>query len=260
MKKLTFTLCSLALATASAASSASDTYILNGNIYTKQNSWIVEAGVAGSSDLVKDQKDNVGPLLNVGYQGEDFNVAVSGINYRFLGNDSDRVNMSAYLSSSGLAFDKDSSDYLKGMSKRKMSVDLGLNADFKTAQGTLSTYFQHDVSGAYKGYNASIRYFHPMSLGTMDFVPFTGLSYLNEDYVDYYFGVKKKEATAKRKAYKGSGDFSYHVGYKLILPLSEQWELTQTTSFQRLGKKIADSPIVDDANQWMLGATVAYHF
>ena len=94
----------------------------------------------------------------------------------------------------------------------------------------------------------------------MDLVPFAGLTYQSKDYVDYYFGVKDKEATQARKAYKGSGDVSYNLGYKLILPINDSWELTQMTAYTRLGDNIADSPIVDSANQWTVGATVAYRF
>ncbi|KFI12168.1 MipA/OmpV family protein [Vibrio coralliilyticus] len=258
MKKLTILVSTLVAATA--AHAAGDTYIRNGNIYTKENSWIAELGGAGVSDLYKDQKHNATLLGNFGYQGEDFNASLQGINYRFLGNTGDMFNMSAYLGSSGLMYDHDTSDFLKGMDKRKASLDLGINADFHLSQGTISTYAQHDVTDTYDGYLAGVTYFLPMSVGSMDLVPFAGLTYQSKDYVDYYFGVKDKEATQARKAYKGSGDVSYNLGYKLVLPINDSWELTQTTAYTRLGDNIADSPIVDSANQWTVGATVAYRF
>lgn len=258
MKKVALLVTTLAVA--SAAHAAGDTYIRNGNIYTKQNSWIVEAGAAGVSDLYQGQKHNVAPLLNFGYHGEDLNVDFNSANYRFLGGNADMFNMSGYVASSGLTYDHDSSDYLKGMDKRDLSIDLGLNADFHLAQGTVSTYAQHDVSNTYNGYVAGVKYFYPMTLGKADFVPFAGASYMDKDYVDYYFGVKNKEATANRKAYSGSGDVAYNLGYQLVMPLSDNWNLTQTTAYTRLGSKVSDSPIVDSANQWLVGATVAYHF
>lgn len=257
MKKLTLIITAITMAN---AAYASDTYIRNGNIYNKENSWVAELGAGGMTDLYKGQKHNVAPLANFGYQGEDLNVTLQSINYRFFGNTGDVVNLSGYLGTSGLMYDKDTSDFLKGMDKRHLSLDLGINADFHLSQGTISTYYQHDVVDTYDGYLTGVKYFLPLTIGKADFVPFAGVSYQSKEYVDYYFGVQDKEATQKRKAYTGKGDVSYDVGYKVILPISDNWQLTQTTTYTRLGDEIADSPIVDSANQWLVGATVSYSF
>ncbi|WP_035025648.1 outer membrane protein OmpV [Enterovibrio calviensis] len=247
-------------AVTSAVHAAGDTYILNGGIYTKQNTWISEAGVAGVSDLYKDQKDSVVPIVNVGYQGDDFNIDFSGANYRVYGTDSDRVNIGVLLTSPGLAYDDDTSDFLKGMDDRDLSVDLGLNADFRLGNGVISTYFQHDVSGAYKGYLAGARYFDLYTIGKADLLSFAGVMLQSKDFVDYYFGVNPNEARVNRPAYTGDSSVAYELGYKLIYPLSENWNLTQSTQYTRLGSEVADSPIVDSANQWVVGAAVAYYF
>ncbi|MFW7522766.1 outer membrane protein OmpV [Vibrio ostreicida] len=261
MKKLTVLMPILMVTTtATTAYAAGDTYIRNGNIYTQENSWVAELGGAGVSDLFKGQKHNATVLGNFGYQGEDFNATLQSLNYRFLGNTGDMFNMSGYLGTSGLMYDHSASDFLKGMDKRKASLDLGVNADFHLAQGTISTYAQHDVTNTYGGYLAGVTYYLPMSFGRADIVPFAGLAYQNKDYVDYYFGVKDTEATQARKAYKGSGDVSYNVGYKFIMPVSDNWKITQTTAYTRLGDNTADSSIVDSANQWLVGATAAYYF
>ncbi|ENM5854735.1 MipA/OmpV family protein [Vibrio mimicus] len=239
---------------------AAQTYIRNGNIYTHEGQWVVEAGGFGSSDLLKDQDKSYGALLNFGYHGEDFNADLAGINYRFVGQTGDILNLSTYLTGSGLSYDQDSAKSVKGMDKRNATVDLGVNADIALGDGTVSTYFQHDIFNEHKGYKTGVNYFHIVELGSVDFVPFAGVSYQNSDYNNYYFGVKDKEATAQRKAYRAGGDFSYNLGYKLVYPINDRWEVTQTSTYTRLGSDIAHSPIVESANQWLVGATVAYHF
>ncbi|TXY23724.1 MipA/OmpV family protein [Vibrio mimicus] len=239
---------------------AAQTYIRNGNIYTHEGQWVVEAGGFGSSDLLKDQDKSYGALLNFGYHGEDFNADLAGINYRFFGQTGDILNLSTYLTGSGLSYDQDSAKSVKGMDKRNATVDLGVNADIALGDGTVSTYFQHDIFKEHKGYKTGVNYFHIVELGSVDFVPFAGVSYQNSDYNNYYFGVKDKEATAQRKAYRAGGDFSYNLGYKLVYPINDRWEVTQTSTYTRLGSDIANSPIVESANQWLVGATVAYHF
>ncbi|ENM5766305.1 MipA/OmpV family protein [Vibrio mimicus] len=239
---------------------AAQTYIRNGNIYTHEGQWVVEAGGFGSSDLLKDQDKSYGALLNFGYHGEDFNADLAGINYRFFGQTGDILNLSTYLTGSGLSYDQDSAKSVKGMDKRNATVDLGVNADIALGDGTVSTYFQHDIFNEHKGYKTGVNYFHIVELGSVDFVPFAGVSYQNSNYNNYYFGVKDKEATAQRKAYRAGGDFSYNLGYKLVYPINDRWEVTQTSTYTRLGSDIAHSPIVESANQWLVGATVAYHF
>ncbi|EMB49687.1 outer membrane protein OmpV [Vibrio mimicus] len=239
---------------------AAQTYIRNGNIYTHEGQWVVEAGGFGSSDLLKDQDKSYGALLNFGYHGEDFNADLAGINYRFFGQTGDILNLSTYLTGSGLSYDQDSAKSVKGMDKRNATVDLGVNADIALGDGTVSTYFQHDIFNEHKGYKTGVNYFHIVEMGSVDFVPFAGVSYQNSDYNNYYFGVKDKEATAQRKAYRAGGDFSYNLGYKLVYPINDRWEVTQTSTYTRLGSDIAHSPIVESANQWLVGATVAYHF
>ncbi|ENM5924142.1 MipA/OmpV family protein [Vibrio mimicus] len=239
---------------------AAQTYIRNGNIYTHEGQWVVEAGGFGSSDLLKDQDNSYGALLNFGYHGEDFNADLAGINYRFFGQTGDILNLSTYLTGSGLSYDQDSAKSVKGMDKRNATVDLGVNADIALGDGTVSTYFQHDIFNEHKGYKTGVNYFHIVEMGSIDFVPFAGVSYQNSDYNNYYFGVKDKEATAQRKAYRAGGDFSYNLGYKLVYPINDRWEVTQTSTYTRLGSDIAHSPIVESANQWLVGATVAYHF
>ncbi|ENM5814326.1 MipA/OmpV family protein [Vibrio mimicus] len=239
---------------------AAQTYIRNGNIYTHEGQWVVEAGGFGSSDLLKDQDKSYGALLNFGYHGEDFNADLAGINYRFFGQTGDILNLSTYLTGSGLSYDQDSAKSVKGMDKRNATVDLGVNADIALGDGTVSTYFQHDIFNEHKGYKTGVNYFHIVEMGSINFVPFAGVSYQNSDYNNYYFGVKDKEATAQRKAYRADGDFSYNLGYKLVYPINDRWEVTQTSTYTRLGSDIAHSPIVESANQWLVGATVAYHF
>lgn len=254
------TLITLSLLATSAAN-ASGTYIRNGNVYTHEGDWIVEAGYAFTSELYKEQKHVDTLLLNFGYHGDNFNADFGSLNYRFFGQTGDMINVNAYLGSSGLAYDSDSAGILKGMDKRKLGVDAGLNADiFLNRDGAFSVFYQHDISNASKGFQAGVKYTQVVKLGNVDFVPFAGVSYQSADFANYYFGVKTNEVAAQRKSYDVSGDFSYTLGYKLVVPLSKRWDVTQTSAYTRLGSEIANSPLVDSANQWFTGATISFHF
>ncbi|MFC5077898.1 MipA/OmpV family protein [Vibrio thalassae] len=235
-------------------------YIRSGNIYTKTDGWFTTVGGKGTSDLFKSQNKNSFMIFDFGYQSEKLNIDPEMANYRFYENSTENINLSSYIKTSGIEYDLGDADSLIGMASRVTSRDLGLSADFSFEKGTLSTYVQHDISGVYNSFVGGATYFLPLEIGTMDFVPFAGLSYQSAEYVDYYFGVHDNEVTEQRSSYKGQSDVSYQLGYELIIPVSKNWNITQTASYTRLGDNISDSPIVDNANQWIVGATASYYF
>lgn len=257
MKKICFAITAILISSHAAAEE--NTYIRNGNIYTHQGQYFAGAGVATGSEFYKGQDKKTGVYLNGGYHGEDFNADLTGINYRFFGNNESKINFSAFVVANP-GFDASDADILTGMKDRKISGDLGLNADIKFGEGTLSTKFQHDVTGVYDGYQADVTYYHPIQLGFGDIVPYAGVHYFSKDYVDYYAGVSTSDATAKRPAYKGSGSFAYKVGYALVVPVTEHLDITQATGYTHLASDMADSPLIGSSNQWVTTLGVNYSF
>lgn len=258
MKKICLTLSALLLSGHALADTA-NTYIRNGNIYTHENAFFIGGGVITGSKFYKGQDHQTAPYINGGYHGEDLNADGSGINYRFLGKNDDILNMSTFIVVNP-GFDSDDADILKGMKDRKFSADLGLNADIHLGEGTLATKFQHDVTGVYKSFQADVTYYHPVNIGFADLVPYAGIHYFSQDYVNYYAGVSQSDATLNRKAYKGDGAFAYKVGYTLVIPVSENVDITQGTGYSYLDSNLSDSPLIDSQNQWATTLGINYKF
>ena len=258
MNKIYFAISAILLSNAAFAEGG-NTYIRNGNIYSHQGQFFAGAGAATGSELYKGQDHKTGFYLNGGYHGEDFNADLAGVNYRFFGSNDSAINFSVFATANP-AFDADDADILKGMKDRKISGDLGLNADIHLGQGTLSTKFQHDVTGVYDGFQADVTYYQPMNIGFADFVPYAGVHYFSKDYVNYYAGVSKSDATAQRPVYQADGAFAYKVGYAMVVPISEHLDITQATGYSRLGSDMADSPLIDSKNQWVTTLGVNYSF
>tara|TARA_R110000796_G_scaffold81836_12_gene180147 strand:- start:24636 stop:25409 length:774 start_codon:yes stop_codon:yes gene_type:complete len=257
MKKICFAISAIVMS--SHVMAQDNTYIRNGNIYSNQGQYFVGAGVATGSKFFKGQDDQTGVYFNGGYHGEDFNADLSGINYRFLGDNDSAINFSVFMVANP-GFDADSADVLKGMKDRDFSGDLGLNADFHVGEGTLSAKFQHDVTSVYNGYQADITYYHPMDLGFASLVPYAGAQYFSKEFVNYYTGVSSLEATSARPAYQSNGALALKVGYALVIPITENLDLTQSTAYTHLGANMADSPIVASDNQWLTTFGVSYSF
>ncbi|MCL1057457.1 MipA/OmpV family protein [Shewanella gelidimarina] len=257
MKKLCFAI--TAILVSSHALADGNTYIRNGNIYSHQGQYFVGAGAATGSEFYKGQDHKTGYYLNGGYHGEDLNADLAGINYRFLGDNDSKINFSAFVVANP-GFDSSDADILTGMKDRKISGDLGLNADVHLGKGTLSSKFQHDVTGVYDGYQADVTYYLPMNLGFGDLVPYAGVHYFSKDYVDYYAGVSKSDATTERPTYEASGAFAYKAGYALVVPITANLDITQATGYSHLTADMADSPLIDSSNQWVTTLGVSYSF
>ncbi|GAM60742.1 outer membrane protein ompV [Vibrio ishigakensis] len=91
-------------------------------------------------------------------------------------------------------------------------------------------------------------------------MPYAGVHYFSKDYVNYYTGVSQSDATVGRPAYKSDGAFAYKVGYMLVIPVTENLDVTQSTGYSYLDSNISDSPLVDSQNQWATTFGISYAF
>ncbi|MBR9727172.1 MipA/OmpV family protein [Shewanella intestini] len=257
MKYLTLVISSLLLSQSALA--ADNTYIRNGNVYSHEGKFFAGAGVVTGSEFYKGQDHKTAAYLNGGFHGSDFNADVSGVNYRFLGDNESLLNMSVFVTANA-EFDAKDADILDGMKDRKASGDLGLNLDLHLGNGTLSSKFQHDVTDVYNGYQADMTYYYPIKVGFADIVPYAGVHYYSKDFANYYTGVSKKDATNVRSEYQASSTLAYRAGYVLVAPVTEHLDIVQSAGYTRLGSDMADSPLIGSQNQWATSVGVNYHF
>ncbi|OMH26588.1 MipA/OmpV family protein [Motiliproteus sp. MSK22-1] len=209
----------------------------------------------------KDFKDDNAAFLIAEYQGEDFSIGTEGLNYRIIGDDESPINLYATLTSTGSGFDSGDSTFFTGMAERDTSIDLGLSISYQLGNGTLNAAWLHDISGSHKGFVADFSYSHLLSFGDYaEFSPAVGINYLSKDYSDYYFGVRNNEATANRAAYKADAAVNPYIGYELLVPLDENWQLIHTANYTWLSSEIKDSSIVNRDNTWMMMLGVTYSF
>lgn len=221
----------------------------------------IGAGGSVFKSPYKDFKDDSAPLLFVEYQGEDLSVGMEGISYRVLGNDESPLSLYATLASVGEGFDSNDSKFFSGMSDRDMSVDLGMTAVYQIGQGAVSGSLLHDVSDTHKGFVADVNYSQGFDIaGQVYLTPKAGIIYMNEDYADYYFGVRDFEATANRAAYKADAAFNPYVGVEVVVPMGENWQLVHSASYVWLGDEIESSSIVERDNAWSATLGLAYTF
>ena len=240
----------------------SATAILLGNSVSVQaGEFTLGAGAATFKAPYTGFKDDSAGLLFAEYAGEDLTIGTEGIDYRLLGDDESPWNLSATLTSVGMGFDSGDSAFFTGMADRDTSIDLGVSVDYQLGSGFIGATLVHDISSTHEGFVAELEYGHPFELANeILFVPTAGISYLSEDYTDYYYGVRAGEATASRAAYKADAAVTTSIGYQLMVPLTENWQLFHSADYTWLGDEISDSTIVNRDNVWSATLGVTYTF
>lgn len=145
----------------------------------------------------------------------------------------------------GDGYERRDSPRLRGMQKRGMHTDIGLQLEVISLAGQSSVSVQQDVSGRSDGVLASISHALPIPAGPVIIAPTLQLDYFSARHATYYYGVRPAEVRADRSAYRAGAGVNYSAGYILIWPLSEAWVATHGMEYTWLDGAIEDSPLVD---------------
>lgn len=192
------------------------------------------------------------PMLS--YQGENFYWQGPELGYEV--ND----NLSFFGSYRFDGFDEDDSNFFDGMEARKGSLDLGVAYSFDTDIGNIEVEAAFDVLDEHGGYELGLSYGFPLpALGGM-VIPSIGVSYVSEDLVDYYYGVRASEATDNRPQYQGDSAVNFSVGLTGFWPIEENQQVFASLSYDILGSGIEDSPLLEDSASSSLVIGWIYQF
>jgi outer membrane protein len=89
-----------------------------------------------------------------------------------------------------------------------------------------------------------------------------GTTWASDDYMESFFGISSTQsANSGLKTYDADAgikdiSLSMTAGY----PLTNRWRLGGKVEYKRLVGDAADSPVVEDENQFLAGIGISYHF
>jgi len=253
--------CTLTLLVYSSFSFGNPLYVSNGDVLNGQSQFYGDLGLSYYTDTFVGQKNNDAAVANIGYNGTDFNADLFGIKYRFIGNDTSKLNMNIFAGNTFFGYDEDDATILKGRGDRKYSIDAGLGLDYRLSRShTISLSVQHDVSDAYKGLLANAKLFHVINARSFSLVPYLDFQYQSKDLVNYYYGVEKNDVSSNRTIYSPSHDMSIGFGYYFSFPIDENWHIRQDSIFTKFGSEISDSPLIENDYRFNANIYVSYLF
>jgi len=128
---------------------------------------------------------------------------------------------------------------------RDDGLDAGVALQWRGPLGQLEWAVKADVSGASKGYEASVKYAYPFQLGRTRVSPNIGVSHLSKKLANYYFGTLPEEVARGVIDYRPGSATVPRIGIDVVHPFAKRWALIGNVGYRRLPGKLSDSPLVE---------------
>ncbi len=138
---------------------------------------------------------------------------------------------------------------LIGMDERKDNFWLGGSIRWENRFADLSASWTTDVSGYSEGQKFSLSAAHSFERGRFEFTPRLTAVWLDDSYVNYYYGVKTNEIMAGRNFYVPDATVNLEAGFRTAFNFAQRNSVFVDLSVDSLGAEIKDSPLVDGSVQ-----------
>ena len=215
-------------------------------------------GVAIKDDPYVDIDTEIQPFPIFRYVGRRFSALGPNLRYRLLGERP--LSVSALMGPTFDGYDPDDSDFLEGMDKRKLTIEGGLQLDYRSRPLSVSVGARHDLLSRHEGYQLEAEVSTFRRFGPVAVIPSLAYTYWDENRSDYYFGVRAAEARPDRPEYELNGTSNWSAGLFASADVTRSIFLLLGAKYFIYDDDITDSPIVDDDSTWRIFAGAGYQF
>lgn len=150
---------------------------------------------------------------------------------------------------------------LQGMDEREGAFAVGPKINWKSPWLDFEFSWMTDVSGDRDGNSASAKIeknwmFDRKVLLT----PYVSVNWLDDEFVDFHYGVRDHEVRSGRPGYIGESTINIEYGLRAAYIFNMQNSLSINLSITSLGSGITDSPLVDSSTENNLFLIYLYKF
>lgn len=150
-------------------------------------------------------------------------------------------------------------DALRGLDERRWTIEAGPLIGWRGSPVHLQFRSYWEVLDRHEGTTSELEVSLPRQFDRGYLVPSIKVSYLNDDYSRYYYGVADYEVTPSRPAYRPGSAVNTWVGFSLGYQLAPKWLLSSTMGMEYLDSSVSNSPIVDRDKLWSVSIGLAYN-
>ncbi|MFW9266068.1 MipA/OmpV family protein [Pseudomonas sp. NR3] len=147
-------------------------------------------------------------------------------------------------------YDDDDARILDGMSDRKGGFWAGAKVQWRNDLADVSAEWLGDVSSNSKGQRFTLGLERSWNFGEhIRLTPRLAAIWQDDNYVDYYFGVRENEARADRAAYDGKSGMNTEIGLRGNYMFDDHHSVFLDLKATSLSDEIKDSPLVDRSTE-----------
>lgn len=145
---------------------------------------------------------------------------------------------------------------------RHWSADAGIQAFWYFAnQSKLRLRLLTDVSNRHHGHNIKLSYhLHHKLTPHWALNYHTGIDWLSENLVNYYYGISAKDNASTNQYYQAKSAIQPYLKINSIYRLNKHWQFVTTLKYQPLASAITRSPLVDEKYRSTIFVGVNYAF
>ena len=181
------------------------------------------------------------------YEGNRLSVDFQQISYRLIAGENFEFSVLGQLRLQG--YDPGNNIALAGMEKREPSIDAGFSATFSKDWGALGIVAVTDVDDVHNGQEVDLFYSFPIPGRRWLLEPVLGVSWLSQDLVDYYYGVRASEAQPGRPEYQGHSALNIFTEISLTYELTTHWFAFGGANYTFLDDSIRNNSIIESNHE-----------
>ena len=134
--------------------------------------------------------------------------------------------------------------YLKGMKDRDMTFDGGLAARTDINGIGFTASWLTDLFSKHQGQELRLTLDKRFSCNKLTLRPTAGFSYFDDNFSDYYYGVRQDEARPNRPAFDVDSSYSWFTGIWAEYEIDCDWSLYGGFTYNWYSSDITKSPVV----------------
>lgn len=198
------------------------------------------------------------PLPLISYESKWISATVPTFDFKAYSTENFSLRLRARWAGDG--YEAKDSPVLTGMEERDSSLWAGGAVTWKTSFANLSGEVLADAMGNSKGTRAKVQIDRRFAAGRFGFTPRLAAEWVDDKYVNYYYGVQQSEVLANRAFYEGKATTNVQLGLRMDYSPSRHHSMFVDVGATRFGSSIKDSPLVDKATGATLAVGYAYRF
>jgi outer membrane protein len=201
-------------------------------------------GIGINQEIYKGYNYRVIPIPILGYRGEKFSVLGPFISYNAIQFSDLVITLQAAPRFQG--FNESDSYIFENMADRKLSMDAGIGFIYKKNNWKIDVSSMFDVLDRSNGFEAKTNLSKVFRTGPIFFEPSVSISYLDDNNVNYYYGVNENEVNNNTYQYQGRAAVNTTIGFSVATPILLGGFTRLTLDYTWYDSSITNSPLVKD--------------